>query len=158
MIRRPPRSTLFPYTTLFRSLQFRHTVVSDAISDWLQMESSERSVAILLAEQHLDGMLLALRDGFPETAHDYHVQLHRALVPKRWQQLIVSALELSISSYEYSCISDNDGEFIRSTEELHRQLINKYRKWNNPAQFNEAMHYLDNRHLNGSRRLRELSS
>src|SRR5258708_10432489 len=25
MIRRPPRSTLFPYTTLFRSLQFRGT-------------------------------------------------------------------------------------------------------------------------------------
>src|SRR3712207_8376735 len=24
MIRRPPRSTLFPYTTLFRSLVFRH--------------------------------------------------------------------------------------------------------------------------------------
>src|SRR5438874_8912182 len=24
MIRRPPRSTLFPYTTLFRSHQFRH--------------------------------------------------------------------------------------------------------------------------------------
>src|SRR2546430_12683743 len=27
MIRRPPRSTLFPYTTLFRSLQFRFLVV-----------------------------------------------------------------------------------------------------------------------------------
>src|SRR2546430_4367370 len=26
MIRRPPRSTLFPYTTLFRSLQFRWQV------------------------------------------------------------------------------------------------------------------------------------
>src|SRR3712207_8641237 len=26
MIRRPPRSTLFPYTTLFRSLDFRKTV------------------------------------------------------------------------------------------------------------------------------------
>src|SRR3712207_9386620 len=26
MIRRPPRSTLFPYTTLFRSLDFRRTV------------------------------------------------------------------------------------------------------------------------------------
>src|SRR3712207_7339906 len=25
MIRRPPRSTLFPYTTLFRSLEFRQT-------------------------------------------------------------------------------------------------------------------------------------
>src|SRR5437588_6634020 len=24
MIRRPPRSTLFPYTTLFRSLEFEH--------------------------------------------------------------------------------------------------------------------------------------
>src|SRR2546426_9381272 len=29
MIRRPPRSTLFPYTTLFRSLQAGHAVVSD---------------------------------------------------------------------------------------------------------------------------------
>src|SRR3712207_9358177 len=26
MIRRPPRSTLFPYTTLFRSLQLHHPV------------------------------------------------------------------------------------------------------------------------------------
>src|SRR5260221_6265635 len=25
MIRRPPRSTLFPYTTLFRSVKFRHS-------------------------------------------------------------------------------------------------------------------------------------
>src|SRR5438034_6303208 len=28
MIRRPPRSTLFPYTTLFRSLNFRHVLVT----------------------------------------------------------------------------------------------------------------------------------
>src|SRR2546425_8037630 len=28
MIRRPPRSTLFPYTTLFRSLQVRHLPIS----------------------------------------------------------------------------------------------------------------------------------
>src|SRR2546427_7428536 len=27
MIRRPPRSTLFPYTTLFRSLRFRHRLI-----------------------------------------------------------------------------------------------------------------------------------
>src|SRR2546430_16544898 len=32
MIRRPPRSTLFPYTTLFRSLQARrHAVVDEEI-------------------------------------------------------------------------------------------------------------------------------
>src|SRR5256885_7201807 len=29
MIRRPPRSTLFPYTTLFRSLSFSHSRASD---------------------------------------------------------------------------------------------------------------------------------
>src|SRR2546430_9836196 len=29
MIRRPPRSTLFPYTTLFRSLEARHEVSND---------------------------------------------------------------------------------------------------------------------------------
>src|SRR5258708_26065894 len=31
MIRRPPRSTLFPYTTLFRSLQDHHLSPSDII-------------------------------------------------------------------------------------------------------------------------------
>src|SRR5438105_6308265 len=30
MIRRPPRSTLFPYTTLFRSLELHFTVVETA--------------------------------------------------------------------------------------------------------------------------------
>src|SRR2546427_7598655 len=30
MIRRPPRSTLFPYTTLFRSLDSDNTYVADA--------------------------------------------------------------------------------------------------------------------------------
>src|SRR4051795_7557578 len=31
MIRRPPRSTLFPYTTLFRSLNSSHTLISYAV-------------------------------------------------------------------------------------------------------------------------------
>src|SRR3712207_7134990 len=31
MIRRPPRSTLFPYTTLFRSRSGRHQVAADAL-------------------------------------------------------------------------------------------------------------------------------
>src|SRR5258708_28905322 len=29
MIRRPPRSTLFPYTTLFRSVSLKHAVAAD---------------------------------------------------------------------------------------------------------------------------------
>src|SRR3712207_8594644 len=35
MIRRPPRSTLFPYTTLFRSLKFYHEIA--AIPSYLQV-------------------------------------------------------------------------------------------------------------------------
>src|SRR2546422_1048689 len=32
MIRRPPRSTLFPYTTLFRSIEFLHTPIRASFS------------------------------------------------------------------------------------------------------------------------------
>src|SRR5258708_9881562 len=38
MIRRPPRSTLFPYTTLFRSLVFTH----DATSRVIRMDEPRR--------------------------------------------------------------------------------------------------------------------
>src|SRR5205823_10156793 len=36
MIRRPPRSTLFPYTTLFRSLVLLALLRTDLISSWRQ--------------------------------------------------------------------------------------------------------------------------
>src|SRR2546422_1943482 len=39
MIRRPPRSTLFPYTTLFRSIPFAHFSNSD--QDFLQVLASD---------------------------------------------------------------------------------------------------------------------
>src|SRR2546423_15296870 len=38
MIRRPPRSTLFPYTTLFRSAQGRGLEVSDGWIKYCQVE------------------------------------------------------------------------------------------------------------------------
>src|SRR3712207_8466591 len=37
MIRRPPRSTLFPYTTLFRSLGVEELPTSSYVGDLLQM-------------------------------------------------------------------------------------------------------------------------
>src|SRR2546421_8540798 len=42
MIRRPPRSTLFPYTTLFRSLdrQRRHRGVSKLVPEWIHREDT----------------------------------------------------------------------------------------------------------------------
>src|SRR2546422_4985377 len=45
MIRRPPRSTLFPYTTLFRSLLF-----TDA-DTWHHPELLPRTVTVLTAER-----------------------------------------------------------------------------------------------------------
>src|SRR5688572_32635111 len=44
MIRRPPRSTLFPYTTLFRSrLLFRLEVRSEHVGDRARLQSIARS-------------------------------------------------------------------------------------------------------------------
>src|SRR5256885_11691975 len=59
MIRRPPRSTLFPYTTLFRSIQIQN--VEDAgergephgeEQDALQMNSSVAGARRLRSEEH----------------------------------------------------------------------------------------------------------
>src|SRR5256885_17180493 len=48
MIRRPPRSTLFPYTTLFRSLPWRRQQVGDR-ADRSRDQAVERPHAALLA-------------------------------------------------------------------------------------------------------------
>src|SRR5438874_7888894 len=43
MIRRPPRSTLFPYTTLFRSADVVHLVVDD---DVIPLPAQDRQVGV----------------------------------------------------------------------------------------------------------------
>src|SRR3712207_8382420 len=52
MIRRPPRSTLFPYTTLFRSRRksmSRSDVLVDA--DWLQEHLDDTDLAIVEVDE-----------------------------------------------------------------------------------------------------------
>src|SRR3712207_7455838 len=64
MIRRPPRSTLFPYTTLFRSVQL--VVVEDAVLVGLRLQIQaldphdaiavgERELRVRDDAEHLDG-------------------------------------------------------------------------------------------------------
>src|SRR2546425_12094967 len=43
MIRRPPRSTLFPYTTLFRSLRLLERLQIGVLLDELKLGQSERA-------------------------------------------------------------------------------------------------------------------
>src|SRR5687768_18214732 len=55
MIRRPPRSTLFPYTTLFRSLENPES--------WRAVDEGARTGAVLLAPIEDDSAPVALHPG-----------------------------------------------------------------------------------------------
>src|SRR5947209_16624586 len=59
MLRRPPRSTLFPYTTLFRSPETRGALHSLAIvmEDLYKNGFKARMAALEAAEQHRKGWL-----------------------------------------------------------------------------------------------------
>src|SRR2546422_5064176 len=54
MIRRPPRSTLFPYTTLFRSLRGMdsRTVIGSTESRQVSLEAARESITLLKNENH----------------------------------------------------------------------------------------------------------
>src|SRR5260364_472871 len=60
MIRRPPRSTLFPYTTLFRSVPSlsRMTIRSPCCSNRLRARRSEEHTSELQSPDHLVCRLL----------------------------------------------------------------------------------------------------
>src|SRR5260221_13464367 len=61
MIRRPPRSTLFPYTTLFRSPEFsaRSTPVSEVVRPVKYLPAGKRVLAVL-SEMRREGHHLAI--------------------------------------------------------------------------------------------------
>src|SRR5690554_7785620 len=56
MIRRPPRSTLFPYTTLFRSREFFYPIgrKNSLETNFIHADEAETSVALLMfrSEEH----------------------------------------------------------------------------------------------------------
>src|SRR5205814_9999508 len=65
MIPRPPRSTLFPYTTLFRSPSFAMTTSGGFHMSWLEPVTLRGEHARLepLAQDHRDGLVEAVKDG-----------------------------------------------------------------------------------------------
>src|SRR2546425_7732529 len=62
MIRRPPRSTLFPYTTLFRS----SSPSFDFTDDW-----KRRKLLVLSTRSHIGGLYIMMLKG-PRTRSEEH--------------------------------------------------------------------------------------
>src|SRR5690349_24119311 len=62
MLRRPPRSTLFPYTTLFRSIRRRSAGQDPGLAG---SHGQDRQAFFLLVQHHRDPHLVAL----PEEVH-----------------------------------------------------------------------------------------
>src|SRR5690348_17809207 len=72
MIRRPPRSTLFPYTTLFRSAPQRHQVpqwtsLADLDADAERVHRSER--ALVRVHPHGDRKSTRLNSSHPSISY-----------------------------------------------------------------------------------------
>src|SRR5258708_28309019 len=98
MIRRPPRSTLFPYTTLFRSLRLRPS------------KSEGRSLS---ADRHREDLRLRKPDGVKLTA-DRARRENRATAPDRKSTRLNSSHQ--IISYAVFCLK----------KKKHKQTIDKY--------------------------------
>src|SRR3712207_8045271 len=58
MIRRPPRSTLFPYTTLFRSMNYRIAYLGETMVNWCPGLGT-----VLANDEVVDGV--SERGGYP---------------------------------------------------------------------------------------------
>src|SRR2546422_3700029 len=52
MIRRPPRSTLFPYTTLFRSRRRAHEPRAAGVVDERRVAAPAEGIAVRRSEEH----------------------------------------------------------------------------------------------------------
>src|SRR5688572_31879080 len=61
MIRRPPRSTLFPYTTLFRSVRIRSRMAGDAPEIKLNYLQAEADRSIAAAAMRFTRRIMAAR-------------------------------------------------------------------------------------------------
>src|SRR2546425_10421914 len=89
MIRRPPRSTLFPYTTLFRS----HMTVERNVSFGLRMRHAPASLVTRRTEETLDLVgLRGLRDRYPHQlsgGQQQRAALARALTIQPRDMLLV---------------------------------------------------------------------
>src|SRR2546427_8637658 len=102
MIRRPPRSTLFPYTTLFRSLGLKTVAVySDADAQSLAVRMADEAVRIGPAHatrsyQSVDAILEAAADRKSTRLNSSHSQISYAVFCLKKKKKTVTLRERTI--------------------------------------------------------------
>src|SRR5688572_7441822 len=104
MIRRPPRSTLFPYTTLFRSRSAARELRPKRFEDGLQLTFFERGRPALFVEERGELVRLALHGTFAPRAGDRSFALHTGLAADRKSTRLNSSH--SQISYAVFCLND----------------------------------------------------
>src|SRR2546422_5868655 len=94
MIRRPPRSTLFPYTTLFRSTYTMANVIARLGRPALVLAPNKTLAAQLYSE---------FREFFPENAVEYRSEEHTSELQSRLHLVCRLLLEKkkNTSTYTY---------------------------------------------------------
>src|SRR5260221_3993001 len=82
MIRRPPRSTLFPYTTLFRSLSHLGAVLAKLETDGVRVTKLDQSTLRVQSAKKLVGSDITTEEypGFRSEEHTSELQSHSDLV------------------------------------------------------------------------------
>src|SRR2546422_4003241 len=80
MIRRPPRSTLFPYTTLFRSIAVRTRVVVDGAEHLRESEQAPDHVTDVSPDEREDPITLRVERVLRSEEHTSELQSRLHLV------------------------------------------------------------------------------
>src|SRR5687767_15553802 len=100
MVRRPPRSTLFPYTTLFRSVQFEIEIADPIVQREIQLR-------LLAGLELLDGLLVDVYR-LPPRSEEHTSELQslaylvcRLLLEKKNYTSILCALNLERQTTRY---------------------------------------------------------
>src|SRR5256886_9163798 len=124
MIRRPPRSTLFPYTTLFRSSAPDHKgglrlriPGSGLISDQVPSPATMLLVVALLATVTFDGLLetpLWARDRKSTRLNSSHSQISYAVFCLKKKKTRHTATESSAAAGSSSTRFPSEGETVRA--------------------------------------------
>src|SRR2546426_3995857 len=98
MIRRPPRSTLFPYTTLFRSF-----LAADGVEDFLELRD-ETFVALVIVGcvREPDGAVAVHRDRKSTRLNSSHLVISYAVFCLKKKKKIMSCC-LSVWIRNVSC-------------------------------------------------------